>query len=185
MESEYHEFGKYYDKIYRYCYSKVKNVHTAEELTQETFLKFMRSGYESQGKELNFLYTVARNLCIDEFRKRKYEVLADHLPGEKRWGEELREEGERGEVYPEKLLLQKRGLSGIAFTEGFEDSLVERILVEEALKKLSEEERELLLLRYGNGEALEEIAEIYGISRFALYRRLKKAERQFRKFMDN
>lgn len=29
---------KQYDKIYRYCYFKLHNRHTAEDITQETFL---------------------------------------------------------------------------------------------------------------------------------------------------
>ncbi|MCL2406106.1 MAG: RNA polymerase subunit sigma-24, partial [Defluviitaleaceae bacterium] len=29
-----------YDKVYRFCYFKVKNSHLAEDLTQETFLRF-------------------------------------------------------------------------------------------------------------------------------------------------
>ena len=28
-----------YDKIYRYCYYRVKDAHLAEDLTQETFLR--------------------------------------------------------------------------------------------------------------------------------------------------
>ena len=29
-----------YDKIYRYCYFKVRHCQTAEDITQETFLRF-------------------------------------------------------------------------------------------------------------------------------------------------
>jgi len=62
-----------YDKIYRYCYFKVKNQHLAEDLTQETFLRFFnQSNYISRGRQLAYLYTIAtiaRNLCIDRYRK--------------------------------------------------------------------------------------------------------------------
>jgi len=59
-----------YDKIYRYCYFKVKNQHLAEDLTQETFLRFFnQSNYISRGKQLAYLYTIARNMCIDIYRK--------------------------------------------------------------------------------------------------------------------
>ncbi len=32
-----------YDKIYRYCYFKVRRRETAEDITQETFLRFFES----------------------------------------------------------------------------------------------------------------------------------------------
>ena len=59
-----------YDKIYYYCYFKVKNTQLAEDLTQETFLKFFsQSTYISRGKRLAYLYTIAKHLCIDTYRK--------------------------------------------------------------------------------------------------------------------
>ncbi len=71
-----------YDKIYRYCYYKVKNSVLAEDLTQETFLKyFAQNAYFERGKMLAYLYTIARNLCIDVFRKIQPEILTEDIPG--------------------------------------------------------------------------------------------------------
>ncbi len=70
-----------YDKIYRYCYYKVKNSVLAEDLTQETFLRyFTQNCYIERGKMLAYLYTIARNLCIDSFRKVQLETLNDDVP---------------------------------------------------------------------------------------------------------
>ncbi|WP_324822899.1 RNA polymerase sigma factor [Sinanaerobacter sp. ZZT-01] len=70
-----------YDKIYRYCYYKVRNTGLAEDLTQETFLRyFTQSSYMERGKMLAYLYTIARNLCIDSFRKILPERLNDDIP---------------------------------------------------------------------------------------------------------
>ena len=70
-----------YDKIYRYCYFKLHNQTVAEDVTQETFLHFLESStYKDRGRELNYLYTIARNLCIDESRKRVFEELPEELP---------------------------------------------------------------------------------------------------------
>ena len=66
-----------YDKIFRFCYYRVHNTDTAQDLTQETFLRFMNSSYEERGEQLRFLYTIARNLCIDENRKAKMEELTE------------------------------------------------------------------------------------------------------------
>ena len=67
-----------YDKIYKYCYFKVKNEHLAEDLTQETLLRFFeQNSYINRGKPLAYLYTIARNLCIDTFRKSREQPLTD------------------------------------------------------------------------------------------------------------
>lgn len=71
-----------YDKIYRYCYFKVRRRETAEDITQETFLRFFESKrYISRGQSLQYLYTIARNLCSDEYRRQKTEPLEDETAG--------------------------------------------------------------------------------------------------------
>lgn len=60
-----------YDKIYRYCYFKLHDRQLAQDITQETFLHFYRQDLSlDKGKELPYLYTIAKNLCVDEFRKK-------------------------------------------------------------------------------------------------------------------
>jgi len=67
-----------YDRLYRYCYYRVKSRETAEDLTQEAFARFWEKG---EGKDLGYLYTIARNLCIDESRKIKSVPLPEDMPG--------------------------------------------------------------------------------------------------------
>ncbi|HBB19278.1 MAG TPA: RNA polymerase subunit sigma-24 [Ruminococcus sp.] len=70
-----------YDKIFRYCYIRVRDRHTAEDLTQETFLRYLeRPHYHSGTKTLRLLYTIARNLCVDEYRRRSSQDLPEDLP---------------------------------------------------------------------------------------------------------
>jgi RNA polymerase sigma-70 factor (ECF subfamily) len=69
-----------YDKIYKYCFFKVKNAHVAEDLTQETFLRFFaQHTYIRRGKPLAYVYTIARNLCMDHFRKKTTEPLSEEI----------------------------------------------------------------------------------------------------------
>lgn len=72
-----------YDKIFRFCYWKVRDQALAEDLTQETFLRWLDSGYQENGKRIRYLYTIARNLCIDESRKSKPVDLLEELPDPK------------------------------------------------------------------------------------------------------
>lgn len=134
------DFEEEYDKIYRYCYFKVRRRETAEDITQEAFLRFLESGCVNTGKNLHYLYTIARNLCVDEFRRRKTEALDEE--------------------------------SADSFSE---DSMVENLSVRIALSQLEETDRELLLLRYVNEAPIVVIGRLYGISRFAVYRRVLQA----------
>ena len=67
-----------YDKIYRYCYFKMYDDQIAQEITQETFLRFCKQGLNlGSDKELPYLYTIAKNLCIYHFRQRTVESLGE------------------------------------------------------------------------------------------------------------
>ena len=67
-----------YDKIYRYCYFKLFDKQLAQDITQETFLRFYRHEVDiKKNQELPYLYTIAKNLCIDAFRKKTVESLDD------------------------------------------------------------------------------------------------------------
>ncbi len=67
-----------YDKIYRYCYFKLYDKQLAQDITQEAFLRFYRQGLSfDNGRELPYLYTIAKNLCIDEFRKQPVDNIEE------------------------------------------------------------------------------------------------------------
>lgn len=142
----YTELEEQYDKIYRYCYFKVRKPEVAEDITQETFLRFYeRFGHYGDEWTLKYLYRIAHNLCVDEYKKPHMEQLLEEIP-------------ERSS----------------------EEDVVGKIWVQEAVNGLLEEEKELLLLRYVNEVPVNVIGRIFGISRFAVYRKLKGAERKLR-----
>ena len=129
-----------YDKIYRYCYFKVHQREAAEDITQETFLRFYeRFGHYGSDFTLQYLYRIAHNLCVDRYRKK-----------------------EEVEI-PEEITV-----------EGHEEQVLTKVLIGEVLSRLTEEEKELLLLRYVNEVPIAAMCKLYGISRFTLYRKLKK-----------
>ena len=60
-----------YDKIFRYCCFRIYDRQLAQDITQETFLRFFGQDLRlDNGRELSYLYTIAKNLCADEFRKK-------------------------------------------------------------------------------------------------------------------
>lgn len=143
-----------YDKIYRYCYFRLHDRQLAQDMTQETFLRFYSQSLNlDNGKELPYLYTVARNLCIDEFRKRKF--------------------GGMGGI--------GAGIDGMAAVSDKSEEWIDSMILRAAIAKLPPEEQELLLLRYVNEVSVAAICKIAGISRFAVYRRLSKSLKWLKK----
>lgn len=61
-----------YEKLLRYCYMLTKDRTLAEDIVQDAYIRFWRShSYKDLGKEQAYLYVIARNLCMDEFRKQR------------------------------------------------------------------------------------------------------------------
>ena len=58
---------------YRYCWRIFRDHHTAEDATQDFFLKLFRSAahYEPRGHFTTWFYRVLANLCFDALRKKK------------------------------------------------------------------------------------------------------------------
>ena len=77
------ELTKTYDKIYRYCFYKVRNSAAAEDITQETFLKYFAQNPKiKRGEDMAYLYTITKNLCVDYFHKKQTEELHENYPAE-------------------------------------------------------------------------------------------------------
>lgn len=61
------------DAIFRHCYFRVSNRERAKDIMQETFLKVW--AYIAEGNRIEhmkaFLYRVANNMVIDEYKKKK------------------------------------------------------------------------------------------------------------------
>ena len=132
-----------YDRIFKYLYFHLHDRHMAEDMTQEAFLRFLGSRtYRDENRQLQYLYTIARNLCSQYFRDKTITYSLDEE-------------------------------TGIPVTDGFENSLIQRLGLQNALQSLSPEERELLFLRYVNDVPVPVISGLYQKSRFAMYRKLK------------
>lgn len=76
-------FGQLYDacidRVYRFIFFRVSDVPTAEDLTSQVFLKAWQSlgRYRPTGPFLAWLYAIARNTVIDHYRTYKQTVSLD------------------------------------------------------------------------------------------------------------
>ena len=68
---------KYYGDILSYCKYHCLDQTEAEDLTQETFLRFMNNiqSYQHIGKAKNYLYVIAGNLCKNHVKKWKADCV--------------------------------------------------------------------------------------------------------------
>ena len=73
-------YSIYLDRIYRYVFYQVKSKMTAEDLTEEIFLKAWEAIGRYRQRKLAFsawLYRIAHNHVIDYFRTRRQHLVLD------------------------------------------------------------------------------------------------------------
>ena len=72
----------YYPDILRYCLWHTAHRQAAEDATQDTFLKALHhlDSYIHRGKFRAYLFKIAANVCVDQWRKKGSETLPDTLP---------------------------------------------------------------------------------------------------------
>lgn len=145
-----------YDSIYRYCYWKIGNSSDAQDISQETFLRFIENltNYANQGKPQALLYTIARNLCINWYKKIKPCSLDESQ--------------------------QIVNTSSLNIYEQIEDKLS----LQKYINELPEEQQEVILLRYGQELKVNDIAVITGTTRFVVMYRLRNALATLKKKLD-
>jgi len=63
----------YVEQVYRYLYSRIGNVHEAEDITAQTFLAAFESfdRFRQDGHFASWLFSIARNKVMDHFRQLK------------------------------------------------------------------------------------------------------------------
>lgn len=125
-------YKEYYTKVFHFLNGKLLNMTVAEDLASDVFVKVMAkldTFDDSKASLSTWIYRIANNTLIDYFRTRK--VYAE-VPEEIPTGEEL-DEG----------LLNNEVLEALAC----------------ALEKLSERDRDLIILHYYKHLTLKEAAE--------------------------
>jgi RNA polymerase sigma-70 factor, ECF subfamily len=131
-------FDHYHESIYRYALSRVGRPTDAEDLTQIVFVKAFEAlpRYEPRGVPFGgWLFRLARNAVIDHVRTRHPHAPLDHLGGRAQGGAE-----------PPEILMARQELTDVAA----------------ALELLTEEQREVIALRFFAGLSARETAVAMG-----------------------
>lgn len=134
-------YSLFYRRIFRYCKFNVRE--GAQDLCQETFLrayKALPSFKETKGGSFQaYLFRIARNLIIDEKRKKKDVPLEDWF-----------------EIESEENL------------EDIADKKTDSKRVHNALSLLKDKERQIIVLRYFEEMTTYEVAQVVGMREGAL-----------------
>jgi len=131
-------YDLYVTPIYRFIYFKVATKQDAEDMTSEVFLKIWAYITETDHKIDNLralLYRTARNLVIDSYRKKAKQDIAQD-----------------SEIL--NLVEDEKQQSLLANIE----TGIEMQNIEKVLRKMKDEYREILILRYIEELSISEIA---------------------------
>ncbi|MEG1459485.1 MAG: RNA polymerase sigma factor [Acetivibrio sp.] len=118
--------------IYGYALSILKNVHDAEDIMQDTYIKIRETAhtYNACEKPMAWIITITRNLCLMKLRKNRFVT------------DEISEQMEN-DIH-------------LSYRENPED----KIVLETAMKVLDDEERQIVMLHVVVGMKHKEIGEI-------------------------
>ena len=139
----------------------------AEDLAQETFLRIVKGAqaWEQRARFQTWLYTIARNLCVDASRRdrfRKADSLDQTGPDD---GPPLVDSVAGSEIDPAR---------------GAESARLRPVL-QKALLSLPVEQREVFILREQAGLPFKEIAETVGVNENTVKSRMRYALEGLRK----
>jgi len=157
---------RYQNDVFRFCLHYLKNVEVAKEMAQETFLRIFaaRARFEVSRKFKPWMLCIARNLCLNELKRRKtvhMETLEEYASSARdEFGEVLRAPADG--PY-EQLVTKER----------------HRALLE-LLDTLADDAREMVVLRYFEKLSAREIADTVGSTEGAVRTRLHRILKQLR-----
>jgi RNA polymerase sigma-70 factor, ECF subfamily len=151
--------------VFNFLLRHVGNRAVAEELLQEVFLRVIRSAssYQEQARFTTWLYTIARNLCVDTARR------AEHRRAASLDAPTTGAEGEADRTLMEVVA----DPAGDPSREAQAREL--RVRIEQAIAALPDEQREVFLLRERAGLPFREIASIVGVPENTVKSRMRYA----------
>lgn len=151
-------------RLYQFVYRQMQHQAVAEEIVQETFVRVVSNlrEFKREARFSTWLFTIARNLCFDELRKRKHRrhpSLDQEHPNS---------EGE-GRSLGERTADPNRDIEREATQGELRDKM------SWAIGQLPDEQREVFLLREVSGLAFKEIADATGVPENTVKSRMRYA----------
>ncbi|MBN1927499.1 MAG: RNA polymerase sigma factor [Prolixibacteraceae bacterium] len=133
---------KYADMVYSLAFKLIRNEADAEDLAQDVFIEVYKSLSKFRGKSKfsTWVYRITYNRAISFLRKNRPEFSSQ-----------------------DEVFLENKGGSEVQFDLLNETDDPEKVL-QNAIKKLADDEQMMLALHYFENQSIDEISKIMGIS---------------------
>ena len=153
--------NRYKKPLFGFLFHLTGNKQDAEDLFQETFIRIINNihSYSHQNKFKSWIFKIAHNCFREKERKKK----SDTIENRQSWEETYSDSGTK--MLPDKIIEQKE------FMEYYKN----------ALEKLSNDLRDVFLMRVQSELSFKEIAGVLGCSVNTALGRMRYALMQLRK----
>jgi len=165
--------GRHRRPVYNFILRYVGEPAHAEDLLQETFLRVIKGAeaYQRQAKLTTWIYTIARNLCVDAARRGKHRRAASlDTPMDA----DGKDGGTLLDVVPDKTAGTDRKVQSKELHGRLRD----------AIDKLSEDQREVFLMREFLDMPFKEIADVVGCPENTVKSRMRYALEKLREELE-
>ena len=145
-------YNRFYEKIYGFIFLKTQNESKSEDLTCEVFIKFIDYVKEHDVDNVNaLLYRIARNLIIDDVRKKKEDLIGDDA------------------------------LNTITDNTENKLDLISNEQLMEVISSLTDDYRDVIVMYYINDMTIREIADVFNKTEGAIRTMLSRAIKALKK----
>ena len=167
-DSAFETLVRKYERMVSTCvYGIVGNSEDTLDVSQDVFLKVYKSigTFKGDSEFSTWLYRIAKNTALDFVRRRKQNVLSIDSSGDENEGMDIADSNES--TSPEKAVLSNERNQKLY----------------DAIKQLSDEHREVIILRDINNYSYEEISQKLQIETGTVKSRLSRARESLRKIL--
>jgi RNA polymerase sigma-70 factor (ECF subfamily) len=158
---------RYQRPIYTFIARHVRDAEAATDLLQEVFTRVIQSGSEFRrsSKFSTWLYTIARNLCVDHMRRMSHRRHAslDASPANGA------ADGSAFAPFVERIALEQPGVDRSAAAGRLRNRITQ------AIEGLPDEQREVFLMRQVQQMPFADIAVVVGVSENTIKSRMRYA----------
>ena len=162
---------QYQNRVYSMVYGMVRNREDARDITQDAFVKAYRNldSYRLESSFYTWLYRIAMNRAIDHLRRKKRRPTAEF----------------------DDAIAKRDATGGIDETHHVDSpsrslerkQLYKRIM--DAMEELTEDQRQVVLLREMEGLSYKEIAAVMDIPEGTVMSRLYYARKRLQKLLES
>ena len=157
---------RYQAKVFSIIFGILRNRNDAEDIAQQVFAKvyFSMGNFDFRSSLLTWIYKITVNECYDYLRKKRVRKLVYE-----------------SDFSEEESLLMQNSEAAMDHRPAVDTQLAQRDFVLKLLAKVSEEDRNLMLLKEVEGHSVEELAQMTGMNENTIKVKLFRARQKLLK----